>query len=272
MTIRLSPRSYRRLLLLSLASFLLLNSCHTAKKAARTPEKETPPHTAEKALSPGFLLEKLKEKTIPYKTFTARAKLNITTPRESQRGIAAYIRMQKDSAIWVSVRPVLGIELIRVLITPDSVKMINFFQRTLTAAGADSLQQLLHIPYNFSSLQDMIMGNPVFLASPEDISESGDVITFSCPGNDLISSYQLTATDFLMQSNTLTVKQDSGPPRYSNQLFADYTEISGYAFSTKRVIEVRAPQASHAELQFSRVAIDEPVSFPFPEPDGFSVK
>ena len=37
----------------------------------------------------------------------------------------ANIRMQKDSVIWISATALLGIEAVRLLITPDSFKMIN---------------------------------------------------------------------------------------------------------------------------------------------------
>ena len=35
------------------------------------------------------------------------------------------VRMARDSAIWVSLSPALGVELARILLTPDSVQLIS---------------------------------------------------------------------------------------------------------------------------------------------------
>lgn len=249
----------------------IFSGCHTAKKIAKSPESHPPTSPAATDLTPDFLLSKLRENAIDYKTFSAKAKLNFSTPTESQKGITTFIRMQKDSAIWISIRPVLGIELVRVLITPDSVKMINFFKKTVTMAGADSLQQLLHIPYNFSSLQNLILGNPVVLSTPENIRTAGDTIAFSCVVDSLVSGYKLGTNDFLMQSNKLTIQQDTGAPRYSNQIFDAYQMVNDQHFASKRILDIHTPKATHVELSFSKVDINEPVAFPFPEPSGFSL-
>lgn len=250
---------------------VLSTGCHTTKKVVKTPVK-TPvenPSVTTVPLSADSLLTRLKENSINYKTFSAKAKLNFTTPKESQKGITTYIRMQKDSAIWISVRPVLGIELIRVLITPDSVKMINFFKKTLTVAGADSLQQLLHIPYSFSALQDLIIGNPVLLTSPENIQPHGDTIVFSCTKENMTSHYQLASNTFLLLANQLILGSDTGAARSSNQLFQNYGDLDGQHFSLNRVIDVHSSKPAHIEISFSKVELNEPVGLPFPEPSGY---
>lgn len=267
----------RQLYFLSLillpGAILGTSSCRTAKKAMKTapvPASEKPSHAVTSSnLSPGFLLSKLKENTIQYQTFSAKAKLDLITPKESQKGIATYIRMKKDSAIWISIRPVLGIELVRVFITPDTVKMINFFKKTITIASSDSMQEILNIPYNFKSLQELIMGNPIFIASPENIRSDSDMITFSATDGYLISDVQLSAVNYRMQSNKLMVSGDTGDVRYSRQNFEDYNQIGDQYFSQKRTMIIHNPETTHVELKFSRVDLNKALSFPFPEPDGF---
>lgn len=255
-------------LLCAVAVWLALGSCHTLKKTTKG-TGSTASAPGANSLSPDVILSRLKENTIDYKTFSAKARLSYSTPKESQKGITTYIRMQKDSAIWISVRPVLGIELIRVLITPDSIKMINFFKNTLTVAGTDSLQQVLHIPYDFSMLQNLILGNPVLLSQPEDILQHGDTTAMTCRKGKITSSYKLLSEQLVMQSNQLTIDQDTSQPLYSNQIFEDYSKIGNRLFSTRRLLDVRAPQATHVELVFSRADFDEPLSLPFPQPSGF---
>lgn len=261
------------LIISTLCLLLIISSCHTTKKAMETAgaaASEVPAHSSSSGnLSPGFLLSKLKENAIQYQTFSAKARLDITTPKETQKGIATYIRMKKDSAIWISIRPVLGIELVRVFITPDTVKMINFFKKTITIASADSMQQVLNIPFNFSSLQDLIMGNAAFLAPPENIRSDSGTISFSCSNGLFVSDFKLNAVNYLMKSNKLTVRDDTGDIRYSNQVFEDYNQVGDQYFSEKRTMLIHTPQSSQVALKFTRIELNKPLNYPFPEPDNF---
>ena len=44
--------------------------------------------------------------------------------------IAGSMRIRSDSAIYISIAPILGIEIARAIITPDSVKLINRLEST----------------------------------------------------------------------------------------------------------------------------------------------
>ncbi|MGH2643496.1 MAG: DUF4292 domain-containing protein, partial [Chitinophagaceae bacterium] len=209
----------------------LCSSCHTEKKIIKTisvtpPEKPAVNHLKNSVLSSDFIVARLKENTIPFHTFSALAKLDITTPNGTQSGISTYIRMQKDSAIWISIRPILGIELVRILITPDSLKVINFFKNTITLRSVDSLQQLFQIPFGFNALQNLIIGNPPLLNNDLDQIEPDSTnsrISFSCQNQHLRCSYLINALNYLLLKNTLLQKDSSMETRESIESFSDYT-------------------------------------------------
>lgn len=86
----------------------------------------------------------------------------------------ANIRMRRDSVIWVSISPALGVEMMRMIITPDSVKYISKvpgdkhyylgdFGVISDAAGTD---------LDFGTIQDILVGNAVFLDKKDDHYES----------------------------------------------------------------------------------------------------
>lgn len=248
---------------------LLLSSCHTARKAMRRAQPATP-LPALSAVSPAVISRELQQNTVSYKTFSARAKVDFTSPRSSQKGIAAYIRMQRDSAIWISVRPVLGIELVRVLITPDSVKMINFFNKTITLRSADSMQQLLHIPYGFKALQDLILGNPLFLSDTLQnitVDTASSSIRFSSVRGNITGDYDLFADTYLLRAFTLS--QPDSEVGSSREEFGDYKLVQGRHFADERHLVLRSG-ATTADIRFGRVEFDKPLDFPFPEVDKFA--
>ena len=65
-----------------------------------------------------------------FTTFYGKAKADFSSERASGN-VTVYIRMQKDSVIWISITGPLNIEGARVLITPDSVKIINKLEGTV---------------------------------------------------------------------------------------------------------------------------------------------
>ncbi len=56
--------------------------------------------------------------------YSARSNITLKLP-EGSRSFKAQIRVIRDSAAWVSVIPALGIEVARVLLTPDSLKLVD---------------------------------------------------------------------------------------------------------------------------------------------------
>ncbi|TAN19447.1 MAG: DUF4292 domain-containing protein [Chitinophagaceae bacterium] len=254
------------------------SGCHTEKKIIKaisvtSPGSPTAIRPVSHYLSSDFILQKLRENIIPYQTFSAHARLDITTPNGTQSGIATYIRMQKDSAIWISIRPVLGIELVRILITPDSVKVINFFKKTITLRSVDSLQQLLHIPFDFNALQDLIVGNPPVLTDSVDEIEPNDStdhsISFSCQNQHMLCSYLIDTRNYLLLKNTLSQKDTSMETRRSEESFGEYILTSQHPFSTKRHLVIQTGSETIADIKFSRIEFDKTIDFPFPEVNNF---
>lgn len=82
---------------------------------------------------------------------------------EEETGFKANLRMAKDSAVWLSISPALGIEVARVLITEDSLQVLskipdNKFGYQATIAD---IENWLHFELNLSDLQSILLGRPI---------------------------------------------------------------------------------------------------------------
>ena len=79
------------------------------------------------------------------------------------------VRMARDSAIWISLSPALGVELARVLLLPDSVRVISKVpsNKFVFEGNYKQLEKSLGIPFNFYTFQDLFSGNPLGL-NPQD--------------------------------------------------------------------------------------------------------
>lgn len=259
-------------------TLLVTASCHTTRMMKKTSRMTEPPSVTAPAAGSGdsvreteaTTLEKIRSSKIHYRSFSARAKLDVQSEKGAQNGISVFVRMQKDSCIWISIRPVLGIELVRVLITPDSVKMINFFKKTLTKRSADSLQQLLDIPYDFSTLQNLLIGNPVMLGDSVTgfRTDSSGTIFFASTRGALRGDY-VFAPDYTLRENDLSMGDTSGVKRASREAFDDYKLQDGRRFSFRRSILLETGKETTALVRFSHAVFDAPLSFPFPEVPDF---
>ncbi|MBK7856213.1 MAG: DUF4292 domain-containing protein [Bacteroidetes bacterium] len=67
--------------------------------------------------------------------------------------------MRRDSVIWISISPALGIEVARVLITKDSVKVIDRLSNKYKLTDYKYLNDLLRMNVDFDIIQGVLTGN-----------------------------------------------------------------------------------------------------------------
>lgn len=95
-----------------------LASCHSTKLAVRE-QVELP------GITEGRLLKNVETNALDFNTLYAK-KINLNLrDGEKSNNLKAILRVQRDSFIWMSITAPMGIEVARVLLTPDSVKMIS---------------------------------------------------------------------------------------------------------------------------------------------------
>ena len=97
------------------------------------------------------------------------------TSGEEQQGFKATVRMRKDSAVSVSVSPALGIEVLRLLVDKDSLKMVSEIpgDKYVFLGSVNQLTDLAKIDLDLSTLQDLLIGNPIGLSREEGRMKSG---------------------------------------------------------------------------------------------------
>ena len=70
------------------------------------------------------LMDSMQRHAFYFEWVTGKAKVEVYEGTNKTE-FTASIRMRKDSAIWLSVSPALGLEVARVLITRDSIRVID---------------------------------------------------------------------------------------------------------------------------------------------------
>jgi hypothetical protein len=84
---------------------------------------------------------------------------------EGNQSFKATVRMAKDSAIWMSISPALGVEVARVLLSPDSVQFFSKIpgNKFFYTGNYDALSEWADNPLEFVDVQAILGGKPMGL-------------------------------------------------------------------------------------------------------------
>lgn len=213
-------------------------------------------------------LRKLDSTSIDYTTFNAKLKVEYTGGDGKGRDVNATIRMIKDSAIWVSANAILGIEAMRVLVTKDSVKLLDKLNKIYTARSIDYLQEVTSLPLNLNSLQELIIGNAVFVDSNVvSYSRGNNQVSFLSIGPWFKNLVTMNADNQLVHSKLDDVNMARS--RTAELLYADFDNAYGFAFPKLRRIIVAEKTRLDISLEFKSYEFNQPVSFPFSIPKNY---
>jgi len=211
----------------------------------------------------------LNQTHIDFQTFSARIKVHYEGGDGKDYEFNAFIHMKKDSLIWVSINAALGIEAFRLLITPDSVKILDKLKKVVRLRSVSFLQDEIHLPVDFKTVQDILLGNPIYLDTTNILFYKKDPSGISLLSvGDLFKNYLTLNGD-----NTLRhCKLDDVDPlraRTCDLTYGDYEQRDTMRFSTYRKISVAEKTKVDIELGYKQYKFNEPLSFSFNIPKNY---
>lgn len=239
----------------------------TAKTATVT-KPDTPKTDTQQLVKKTLAL--VEQARIHFTTFSAKVDVDYKGTDGKGHNVNGNIRMYKDSAIWLSVSAtLLNIEGLRLLITKDSVKLMNKLDKTYAVRGIGFLQEATSLPLDLYILQDLIIGNPVYLDSNVVRYTHGNgTITLLSIGELFKNSVSFSESDGTVLNSKLT---DTDPYRARNAdlVYSDYESKTAKPFATKRQVMVSERGRLEVKLDFKSYAFNGDVSFPFKVPKNY---
>ncbi len=256
----------------------LFTSCRATKKIqSAIAKKDTttvipPPPDTGHADSMALIKEyynAVMNQRISFTTFSGKLDVDYEETGGKKLNLNAELRMYKDSVIWIRITAILGIEGLRAYITKDSVKILNRQDKVYIARSVAFLQEIAALPLDLSSLQDLLIGNPVFISS--DISSysksSGNVSLLG-----LNSLFKTLITLGEMDKQLYSAKLDDldeSRNRTSYLTWSDYENKKGFPFAQKRSITVAEKKTLEIRLNYKQYEFNETLSFPFSVPKNY---
>ncbi|MEO5650145.1 MAG: DUF4292 domain-containing protein [Ginsengibacter sp.] len=266
-----------------LVAFVLLcitGSCRSTKKLQTAiSKKDTTVTITHKlpdsdSLSLASLGLKLLEKNrIDFKTFSAKVKVQYEDRNGKQPDVNAFIRLYKDSILWVSVSATfLNIEAFRILIKPDRIIILNKLGKIVEYHPFSYIESVAHIPLDFSTLQDVIVGNAAYIGdSIVAYRQTENHVLISTVGTFFKNLLTINVDNNLLQKSKLD-DIGLGKNRTADLIYDDYEKNDQFSFATYREITVAEKTKVDIRLTFKQYEFNKELSFPFNIPRNYKTK
>ena len=269
-----------RLLIILFIGALVISSCRSTRKiqSAIATKKDTVeiksltnPHEDSIRFIKDTYQQLLANK-IEFETFSAKINTDYQGSDGKKYDVNVFVRMKKDSIIWVSVNGALGIEGMRVLIDKDSVRILNKLDKEYQVRSITYLQEVAALPLDLHTVQQLIIGNPVFLdTNIVSYSTDGSTISLLSEGKWFRHLISLNNNDHLVLHSKLD-DVDILRNRTCFLNYSDYETDKGVKFSTNRNISVTEKTKLDVKLNFKQYAFNETLSYPFSVPKNYKRK
>ena len=214
-------------------------------------------------------LAAIRSRQVSFNTFSAKAKTRLDIDGDDN-DVTLNIRVMRDKKIWVSVAAtILGIEVARALITPDSIQVMNkvqgvYFKKPFTFIHKYSGRQL-----DYGTLQSLLVGNAMpqllndsteFKAAAPNTEASGilDGLAYNLLlGPDLRVTRTSLANAAMQQSLQVT----------NNEFVQTDNRVLPSAIDIASVVKKQKIQVN---LRYNKVEFDRQLDFPFSIPASYS--
>ena len=126
----------------------MLSSCKTTYRLGQSKARAISDNRLYKAV----IDSSLHYNSLYIKRFSANYKVN-----GKGKSFKGSIKILRDSVIWVQINaPIGGLEVLRIYITPDTVKILNRLKKTYSVTDLSYLSEKLKFNLDFNTLQSIL--------------------------------------------------------------------------------------------------------------------
>jgi hypothetical protein len=146
----------------------MVSACKTTRQTPVLAQKDTlsvPLNVAE-ITEPKDSLVQLKRQQNSW--YSSRLSVEISTSGDEE--ISAFLVNRRDSVIYLNLNK-FGIELARAVLTPDSISMVNRFEKTYYKGDYSLVSRLYGFPLSFDFIQSILMGEDFIGFDANSISQ-----------------------------------------------------------------------------------------------------
>ena len=228
---------------------IIISSCRTRKEAS-SEFNRYPKNSKE-------LIKKINTKNPEWLSLKIKAEVKKDS---SSISFTSFIRMKKDSAIWISLKdPVADLfEMYRVVLTEDSIYFMDRFKRRFFIKPISYVSRFTNVSISFDEIQRLITANPKI---PNKRYRFKHEKEYSLTSKKELIKFTVDPLIFKINSGLIRHKENS-----LKFLYNDFTEKQGYFFPKSLFLEIEAVDRIQLKIDFLTVNINKKkhISFVIP--------
>ncbi len=214
------------------------------------------------------VFDKIQKNTIDYSTFSAKVRVDYNAPNQKVPDMNAYIRMKKDSIIWINVEKSI-IQIARILITKDSFFVMNKLENTYIKESINYLQSVAQIPFDLKTLQNLIVGNPVYFQKPITTYKQNEKTSTLLTVGDLFKNLITLQNDNFTILHSKLDDTNALRNRTCDLSYSDFESYNSSFFSKDRNITISEKTKLEINLKFKQYKFNEVQTYPFSIPKSY---
>jgi hypothetical protein len=184
--------------------------------------------------------------------------------------VTLNIRIKKNEIIWISITAIAGVEVARVLITPDSIQVMDRINDEYLRKPFQFIQGFTSKQVDYATLEALLVGNaiPFTLNEKSEITQSNEVIMLK--GMIQRLSYQLQFNKDFKANQTFL--EDIAAGQMLNINTESFGTVSEKLVPLKVLIASKTKDKQvKVDMQYSKTMLNTVLDFPFNVPKRFSV-
>jgi len=219
-----------------------------------------------------------------FEWLSLKASVEYTAQNETE-SFDVNLRVRKDSAIWISITPLLGIEAVRVLVTHDNMQILDRVHKTYTVRDFDYLDDFLKARLNYEIIQAVLVGNYFPYLKNEKLKsvyEEDSCTILSTlnkrklrramedkdPNKPVIQDFWVSSAYRITRSRM----EDDKLNRSLEATYSNFTEAGNKLMPGNILVTLTASKPVTIKVEYSKITAGEPVSIPFSVPDRYERK
>jgi hypothetical protein len=267
--------------ILILTALLFVISCRTTKKVVDTPAA-TVKLKGEEVIQ---IFDSVMQREFKFDYLSAKAEVSYTDKSGETNSFDINLRMRRDSAIWISITPLLGIEVARVLINKDSIIVLDRLHKKYLKRDFQYFEDLWNANVNFEMIQAVVVGNyfqylekeklrsvyeeePYVILSTLNKRQARRAAEEKDPNKPLVQDFWIDGNFRIAKSRITDEKKD----RWLEATYSNFTEVNGYLFPNNLVVTIASATPTIIRIEYNKAVNEESLQMPFSIPEKYTAQ
>jgi hypothetical protein len=255
-------RVFKTLPLFFIAFTLLSTSCKSKKKLATTVDNSNVNCEVK-----NDVFKAIKNNRCEFQYFTTSASCDYSG---SPVPLTVNIRMERNKKIWMSVSAIF-FEVARVMITEDSVHIINYSEKYAMSRKIDFVAAYIGTPLTIGQIQDVLVGNSILA---HDINSTSECTADEVAITTRVKQFMLNEVFGKQYYRPTKINADeSGTSNTLEVIYSEFGELNARLMPYKvNIAAVTNMQHMKAILKYSDISTQTITDWPFRIPANYERK